>query len=340
MGVLTNGLSRTFNGIETAETFITPALMGQNLFDAYRVMPNVVTKKQLNYRGRASKITRLMTACGFTAKGGVTLTDKTINVEPIEAQGKQCIADLRDTVYEELWSKKGNDNPDLTGTQIQTIVQDFIKEGVQRDNTRVAWFGVDGDDSADFNWFDGYWAKILDSSGDGGNLGFEYNMALQETAGALKTDAAQAIFKALYEGMPAYAWQLGVANFRFYVTHSLLMNWIDTLEGLGNDFGAQIEVNGVNMYKYRGIPIIPIAEWDTDLVDSTLPEGFSFNTASNNLCLLTIPDNLVLATDVVSAAQGVNAEIWYSLDNKELRYDVNYKFGCEIIHENLIAAAF
>lgn len=336
---LTDNLSRTYNGQETAELFITPALQGQNNFDQYRIIPNVATKRQMNFRAQADKITRKATGCSFTAKGNVSLTDKVLDVNPIEAQGQLCDRDLADTVFEDTWFKQGNDRPDATGTIAEQIMMDYIVEGVKRDNTRVVWFGDEDDGDADFNHIDGFWRLMLDSSG---SLGATYNITNVETGGSLDTDAAETVFKNLFENIPAYAWQLGRSNFRFYVSHGLELNYRTTLRADATDTSNTIRINGLDTLAFEGIPVVTIPEWDDDLADSSLPASISngFNTTSDNLAILTIADNLVIGTDLVSSARGTDARIWYSMDNKETRYDVNYKLGCQLLHEGIIAAAY
>lgn len=335
----TNSLSRTYNGQETTDIFIKPALGGEDFLSKYHIMPNVVHKRQLNFRPKASKITHPRTGCGFSTTGTIALTDKELEVFAMKIHLEQCEDALADTIFEEEWYKKGTDITDLTGTKIEELVAQYNIEGVKRDITRKAWFADTSSASNDWKDYNGWISKLVTSSASLGGTGV-YDISTVETASALDADAADTAFKNIYANRHSSMNEVPRTQMRIYASQGLVDNYEDTLINQNNSWGAEQRVSGTSQLAYKGIPIVAMPEWDVDLADADNPIASTLNTTSNNMAILTVPDNLVMGLDAVSAVQGTDAKIWFSMDNQTLRSVLNFKHGVEFLFEEWFTVAW
>lgn len=334
---LTMSLSKTYQGEHMVELFLKPILAVDDYTQNFRVMSNVVGKRNIYFRGRAAKIMKKVENCTFTEKGGISITDKEITTTNVGVQIKECWSTFKDTVFEKAWLKSGTDKHDMTGTEVEDIFIDFIQEGMRRDVARVLWFGDANAASADWDWFDGWLKCMLDNSGD---LGYSTDISAFETGAALNTDAAVDIFEELEENAPSTLWQLGKENLRFYVSRGIVHNFAASLRGtIQTDSAFDTLVNGVKTLAWNGIPIVTLPELDADLADADNPIASSLNTGSNNIVILTTPENLVVALDG-NNVMGNDARIWYSMDDDELKGRVNTMLGATCFLAELIAVAW
>lgn len=329
-------LTRTFNGIETAELFITPALTGEDVTGLYTVIPNVVSQKQLDFRNKGGKLTRKAGTCSFSPVGTITFTDKVLSVEDLQIHHEICWDEIEDSIYEQEWLKKGTDKTDLTATQVEALMIQFMMEAIKEDTFRNAWWGDASAASANFDFFDGYWRLCLDGSADVGHI---FDISTVETASALDTDAGQDTFANLFNNADANLLKMGVNNLRIYATRGLVNNYRATRRASGTDIADTVTVNGMPRLAFEGIPVVEIPEWDTELADADNPVVGEMNTTSNNVAMLTVPQNLLIGTDAVGAARGTDARVWYSLDNQTLRGVINFRMGVQKLHPSLVAIA-
>ncbi len=329
--------THTYNGDEVLDLFFKPSVATEEVFNRYRVMPNVVGKSNIYLRGIAEKILKKITTCSFNSKGQLELTDKTIETHPVGVHLEQCERAFDGTVFEKAWLNQGTDRTDLTGTVVQELVEQYIADGLERDVPRGLWWNKVGAADADYDYGFNGWIQLF--LADTAALGFVLDISAFETAGKLDIDAAASIFQALIEGQTAASRKFGKENLRIYVASSVLDNYKRTLRASGTDFGATIQVNGIDRPAFDGYQIIEIPSWDVDMDDAGNPTVGDLNTTSNSLAILTTPENLIIGIDSQNAAQGNDAVIWYSLDNQSLRAVINFQYGCQILHESLFSVA-
>lgn len=330
-------LSQVYQGEHMVELFLQPILMVDDYVDNFRVIPNVVGKKTIYFRGQASKIMKKITDCSTTDKGSISITDIVCESFDVGVRISECWSTFKDTVFEKAWLKKGTPKHDMTGTEVETIFIDFIREGMRRDIARVLWWGLATSASEDWDWFDGWIQCMLDNSTD---LGAIIDITDFETANALDDDAAIDIFTALTEQAPTTLWQLGKQNLRIYCTRSLFHNYAASLRGtMQTDLAFETVINGVKKLAFDGIPIVVLPELDEDLADADNEIAPLLNTTSNSMAILTTPENLVITLDGFNQ-KGNDAEIYYSRDEDKLKGKVNTMLGTCCFLPELFAVAW
>lgn len=334
---ITTSLSVTYQGDHLTELFLKPILATEDYLRRFRVIPDVVGKKNIYFRGRAAKIMKKILDCSFTPKGNIAITNKIIQTQDVGVQLKECWNTFKDTVFEKAWLKRGIDKHDLTGTEVEKLFREFIIEGMQRDIARTTWFAKSTSLSEDWNWFDGWFSCFITNSGD---LGKKLNISDYESANVLDPDATIDVMGALIKGAPSVLWQLGRQNLRWYMSRGAFHNYEESLRGtVATDSAFSVLVNGIASPAFNGIPIDVLPEWDEDLADANNPWVSSMSTTSKNVILLTTPMNLVIGIDGFNV-QNNSAKVWYSMDNDDLRARVNMMLGTQCMLLELFAIAY
>lgn len=150
-------------------------------------------------------------------------------------------------------------------------------------------------------------------------------------ASGMADDKAIAVFKSLYEAVPAVMIPFR-KQWEFYITRSTENNYIETLESTtGVEAAFKMLKDGSNRLSYRGIPINVQADWDENI------EGIN-NGVYPHRVMLTPPKNLIFATD---GAQDDNSiQTWYDMKD-EMRYSrVKYRIAIDYLHAQLIMIAY
>ena len=124
----------------------------------------------------------------------------------------------------------------------------------------------------------------------------------------------------------------------FRVTATIADNLMTTFEqlGTGNALGLSLLKDGQSL-AFRGIPVVEIAGWDTQLADANNP-----NSAGNgidigaNMVVYTVNDNLVLGTDVTDPASQLKFRS-NDDDDELLKIIAKYKMGTQFVFGELIS---
>ncbi len=336
MTAITPLLSRVFNGIETADLFIKPAITGQPWLDVLTVRPNITSKEQLNFRDKLGKATRRFTQCSFDPITGITLTDKVLDVNPMKVDLEECVFTLRDTIFEAAWAKTGTAIVDLTGTEVERIMRDMLVETTRRDTARGLWWGDTTVGSLDYNGYDGFWKLLINGTA---SLDGSIDMTDFETNSVLDTDAALDVFEAMWNELDATTREFGT-DLRIWTTLAMGDNYRATLRNLSTDSGFATVLDGPPRMAFNNIEILEVPEWGVDIADASNGLASSLRTTTNNVAILSIGSNFFIGTDAVGAAKGTDAEIWFSQDNRTIRANLNYKIGTQIPFLELVVAAF
>ncbi len=147
---------------------------------------------------------------------------------------------------------------------------------------------------------------------------------------ALGSDEADATFTAMIDAMPVELQEFG-DEARFYVTRTMLRNYIATLKGTGTEAAHQVLLNGQMVHSYEGIPIFVRPEWDKWI-------NVDHNDVYPHRAVLTIAKNLFFGTD--GAQDDENVETWYDRNEQLRRYRVQYKGGTIHLHRQLVVVAY
>lgn len=333
---LTTSFSHTYSGREIlTELFFKPQEGGDSVFENYKVM-QVVDKTNLYIPNNLSEVLKKYTTCGFSQDGTTTISDRTIDVTKVKVNLEECEDAFDNTIFEEA-IKQGVDIDDLRGTVVEDILRRSLMQSLETDMPRISWFGKDGVASSNYNHFDGWVQLAIDAGGDlGQNLDMSANTSI-ETSGVddtLVADGAQTALKLMWEGQSKTLRAIDRASKRFYVTASIMDNYLSTLEDTQNETGQLNLEDGKTVVKFRGVELVEVKGWDTHLADSNNPQEA---VVGANLIVFTTPDNLIVGADILNPTNQV--KVFYDEKDEVIRMKVKFKFGGQILHPELMSIA-
>lgn len=333
---ITQSISSTYSGQEFTEILFAPQ-EGSSDLAGIRVIPNIKVKANMYLNSSLTKIVRKYTTCGFAATGGVTsVSDRTLEVSKLKVNLEECGDAFYGTIFEEFYGS-GTAIDDLTDTVVGEVARKRVAEAIADDNGRMAWFAASTAASADYNQFDGFVQLFVDNSA---SLGKYVEMTaianIEDTNGDLVADGAYTLLKSAYEEQTKVLRQMPNASKSFRVTATIVDNLMTTYEqlGTGNALGLQLLQDGQSL-TFRGIPVVEITGWDTQLADATNPNG----NIGKNMLVYTVDDNLVIGTDVADA--GSQLKFRSNDDDDELlKIIAKYKMGAQFVFGELISFYF
>lgn len=331
---LTTSFSHTYNGKEIlTELFYKPTETGDNIFGNYRNINVPGHKANVYIPNALDNILKKYTDCGISESGAATISDRVIEVVRVGGKVSECIEAFWQTVLDEA-AKKGVMRDDITGTIIEEIALTQIKGAIRRDVSKIQWFADDQSGSNKYDHFDGWIQLAQDNSG---SVGYALDMSgsLYESGGVLITNGAYAAMKKLYENQTMPFREMPRNMKRFYVTATVEDNLLTTYEALGTDSGLTRLIEGETQLKFRGIPVIVVPGWDTALADADNPQAAAIG---DNLIVLTIPDNLVVGSDVSSPES--EFKVWFDENTEKWYYRTKFKLGAQIMHYSLFHWAY
>jgi hypothetical protein len=322
-------ISINFEGKRADTVFFDPLFLGLEAQGMFRVMTNVVHKKDMGFIGHLNKILQKDVGCGFTPKGDLSIYDRTIETDKVKVDMSQCADELNNTIWEES-KRKGVDANDLRGTVLSQVALVRIQQGISLDVQRLFWFGNKASTDANYNLLDGMWSVHIPELTTGANPVTPY--VNSNSGSALNPGDALDILKEMYKEQSLALRGMPKAAKRFMVSRSIYENYEDSLETLGGgDAGRTALINGQEMLAYRGIPLIEMPYWDEySETDLDQPE--------KHLALLTIPSNLVVATDLMSSMN--NVKVRFEEFSETTDYKVKFKLGSNYVHPSLMVAAY
>ena len=293
-------------------------------------MTGVKSSQKLDKFSTLDKIT-VSEASGFSGQTGVTMTQRSIAVARMEAEVEQAGGAFWNSIKAELL-RTGNGKDDVSGTKLQGIVSDIFLRGVKRDLERQIWFGHTASSSADFDGYDGLLKQLL-------SLPTAQRLSIIST---LTTNTAKDTFQAQIDAMPSEGME-NRADLVFMASRSLCDNYRATLSAGGQELAYVSMTDGTNNLSFQGIPIVEMGLWDsvisTDGGNASTVTPPALNVAVGNdydahLCVLTVKNNLVIATDYDSVS---GADMWYNKDLKVNRFE--YVIGANYKNDELTVTA-
>ena len=322
-------ISINFEGERADTVFFDPLFLGMEAQGMFRVMTNVVNKKDIGFIGYLNKILQKDTGCGFNPKGNLKIYDRTIETDRVKVDMSQCSDELNNTIWEES-KRKGVDANNLMGTVFSQVALTRITQGISLDIQRLFWFGNKASNDVSYNMLDGLWTVHIPELTQGATPPTPY---IQSGSGApLAPGDSKDIFSKMYKAQSLALKGIPKAAKRFMVSRSVYENYEDYLETIGGgDAGRSALINGVESLAYRGIPLVEMPYWDeyseTDL-----------NQPDKHLVLLTTPANLVVATDTMSSMN--NVKVRFEEFTETTDYKVKFKLGSNYVHPSLMVAAY
>jgi hypothetical protein len=344
------GTPITFNGTEAKEAILDPAFEDPEVTEFHVIVDNIVTKTQIAYAGRISKITKKDAGCGNgkTTKT-IPMSEKYWDPTPAKIWLTQCADDLEQTYF--TWAMNtGIKRKDLTDTTFATFALELMTSAAKEDLIRFAWFGdteidevAEGGtlgDAADIAYYDiinGFWKQIF--AGVAANK--TVHITIDENAEAnyndqdnLAADAAYKIFKGLME--KADKRLIGQPGKTIICTDSLFQNWLAYKES------KNLDLSFVRMDKYfstdiyRGVKIVSFHAWDRH-IRSDFDNGTKYNLPHR--AILVDKPNLKIGID--SGVGGItDFEVFYDKVTELNHFKGGYKVDVKLIHEFMVAAAY
>lgn len=332
--VQTSGL-HTYNGAEfTDELFFKPQEGSDDIFGGMYNIMHVTDKKNLYIPGNLTKILKEYSSCGFSATGNLTIGDRIISTEKLKINLEQCESAWDDTIFAEAL-KRGTKIDDLRGTVVEDIIRIKMLEATRSDIARIQWFAKDGHNDADYKQFDGWIQLALDSSANLGEVvDMSGNTSIETSSSddTLATDGAITAFRAMWSGQSKTLRAVDRKVKKFYVTSTIMDNYLETLEDTQNTRGHGNLEDGMLAVNFRGAEVVEVKGWDTHLDDSGNPQS---SIIGNNLIVFTMPDNLIVGSDIINPATEVSVR--FSEENETLRFKLKMKLGAQILHPEFMS---
>ena len=338
---ITKSLSTTYQGTDVQGLFFEPS-EGSDDLAGIRVMPNVKVKTNMYLSSPLTKIVRAYTTCGFVATGGVVdVSDRTLTVNKLKVNLEQCGDTFYGTVFEEAYGS-GTAIDDLTSTIVGEIARKSVGTAIADDNGRLAWFAASSAASADYDQFDGFVQYFVTDSAELGQYVEMSTIALvEDTNGVLVADGAHTLLVSAWENQSKVLRKVAKKDKSFRVTATIIDNLTSTYEqlGTGNALGLSmlIDGNGDSVMKFRGVRVIEVAGWDTQLADAANPNSQTLGIdIGENMMVYTADENLVIGSDV----NDPEAQLKFRSnddDDELLKIIAKYKMGVQFVFGELIS---
>ena len=323
--------SLTYSKEDAQKYFLQPLFVGNDAFDYFEILTGVKSTQKLDKFSTLEKIT-IAEAAGFSGQTGVTYTQRTISVARLEAEIEQAGGAFFNTIKGELL-RLGLNKDDISGTKLQQIVADIFIRGIHRDLQRQIWFADTASANADYNAYDGL-LKQFAGLPAGQKLGIP--STLVTTAGS-ETSVAE--FQSMVDAMPSEGLE-NRGDLVIFASRSLCDNYRLALRQGGTE-GAYVSLqNGTPQLSFQGIPIVEMGLWDTVIAaDAGVTAPALQNSANDfdgHLAVLTVKNNIVIATDYDSVS---GADMWYNKDQKVNRFRFEYVIGANYKNDELTVTA-
>lgn len=322
-----NEFAVSYEGTDATRIFMEPVFMDKSVMDEFRVMPNVVTRKKLQFASKLEKILQRHVNCVRTPKGTFGLYDREIEVDRIRFDLEFCWEDFKDTIVEELLAK-GQRIADLSAGDpvIQQMIITRVQEAVNKDINRLYYFGDKDGGDADYDLVDGFWTvhapQIVAD-----NLAPYFN-----TGSGVALTAGQGIsrIKTVYDNMSDAL--SAMPGKEILVSETVYNQYVEDIEdGGGGDYGLLQMINGVQNPTFRGLPVVKKREWNRYYDDD-------LGNTLTHFILITTKQNNVVATDLVTDTAKV--DMWYEKKDEKIYVRGAFKLGCNYVHPSLFSIGY
>lgn len=293
--------------VSALSSYTTPA----NELTAKAINPGAIAKYSTVFPGIKSSqyinpnystvVFNSSTSCGFTPSGTTTVGQVSLSVDPISLQERFCVKDF-DTKSLQNMLAAGS-----SGNDVQ-VVQKFMDEKVQAmqfEVAKMAWQGNKLTGSNNLARTNGWLNYLLHTSYSGSVV----SSAITVHSGNILTTVDWVI-----NNIPAAILMrqdlfliMTTANYRLY---------INALRDSGN-FHFTGEAGSEWTTKVPGYPVTVVSEVGLD------------SNADGVDMVLSSAANLVRGTDMLNEEE--RFELWWSQDNREIRFDSSFKIGYNIV---------
>ena len=228
-------------------------------------------------------------------------------------------------VYETI---AGRSDVDLSGTELEAAETSLFREAVAESIRATMWLG-DTERNGQLATFDGFVKRLLADSGPGENDVPCFYLP-ENFAGNSETDAAEKVFKKLWEDAPevlkAFKPQ---GNLVYLVTSDIYARYEEELDNVVLESAYLAKQNGREALSYRGIPVIDIQVTPYLKTCGDMPQTFA---------LLTDRRNLAIAVNTADFP-GTEIRMWYNPDQMENRQRAIFMAGCDYLLPEMVSMA-
>lgn len=288
----------------------------------FTMMDNVATKTPIiDIKKVKNILQRRDASCDLIYKKVMNTSVRSITAEELYAATKQC----KNAFYQDALKDWRNNDP-LFGNKILP----FFQEAVKADITTNAWFGDVSRIETDSEWsttkYDGVF-KWIKTYYDAGLIPEGQSIEMPTIDMRANPASAFAIIKGLHDKQNAMLRTFQPGEKAMYVTQAIADGYEDYLLSLGNGDANTFAMyaQGVKIYAYKGVPIIPEPLWDP-----VLTELYGEN---KNAAILTIRGNMVFGTDK-NYGEGPELKdalmVWYEPKDLSWYYQMFLKCGTQI----------
>jgi hypothetical protein len=288
---------------ENAERILTRSVLGMRSAKYMTVQPAI--KSSENLTNLITEAALQGGACGWNPTGTTLLDKRTLTVEDIMSQESLCTKKLEKKMLQ-LKVRQGA----IAGNEDMPIEQIYIDDKTRRINKNIDMLVWQGDKTlvADpiRKWIDGL-LLILDNDMPAGNI-------IARTASVI--DDVDALLAKLPEDVlgsgNVLTGYMSISNFSKMTTEIRNKNWFHIPQNDLGDFAM----------RYIGMPL--------DVVGVTGLSG-------KNQIVMGSPENFFIGTDMEGDFESV--KFWFSTDNNEHRFHMNFRLGVQVGFPQEIVAA-
>jgi len=338
---LETNFNYTYPGILTTEVFFKPTEDTPALADLAIIDQGISFRKRYNILGQLNKVLKPYDGCARTFTGSQSIENATLETKEFNINLEWCKDDFTDQLassYNFLaqeWLKAGNKSFDPSGTPINSIITQLIEDAVRRDVFRRICFGAQDSGSADWNTIDGIWTRLIDTSG-GSNYCVRRTTGTNLGTAALAAGEALAVLEATFDQSHNLLKSIPNSRKAIYVTGSIYDNYYNSLVGNGavTEQAFKNLQDGLTNLTYKGVTVIPVRIWDTELEDANNP----LNATTRHLVLYTTKENHRIGVE--SSGDLNKIEGWYQRKDRKYYFEGNMKFGYQYLHCDLQTIAY
>jgi len=328
MAAITESFNYTWDGQITNDVLIKPVVTSADFMGVFQVKTGIKNKWQITLGAIMTNVIKQATGCDDrTASGTGALTNRTLTLDEMELFVAACKEEFEDN-FTEAWLKDGNDISDLSGTDAEKLIVSLLEPAVKADLSRLFYFGNNASGNANLNGMTGMWTRLLAGVQDSYCVKRVDNIAtLNQTANTRSVD----YFENLFTGANIILKQLPTAEKKFFVTGNIWENYLKYLETADQTAnGVKLVVDGQLKLSYRGIEVVPMWSWDSDIA------GYSLGSPSR--ILYTTPQNHWIGVSQAADQGQLNA--WYERKDRKYYFENQFKIGYQYAHCDLQAVSY
>jgi hypothetical protein len=245
--------------------------------------------------------------CGFTPSGTTPLTKKTLTVCPLKVEEALCPKDYN-SYWAALKAPKGSKDDSLVFAEAYTTKKAQL---IAEANDKLIWQG--DTDASPAGACDG-WLKQIAASGDVQTVvGGDFSPAYTSITAANVLEIMYAAEAKILDHIR------GANDLTLYVSKTVFRLFSQAMVNANSYYQSPKE--GTNFEAYL-------------LGTNVKVVGINGLSGVNDTMVLTRASNLVVGTDLVDEVEGGNMDLWYSKDNRELRFSAAWKIGVQIYFED------